>query len=118
MSIKLHKYIADFEQQQMRPVTSFRVGDMVVVQQRIREANKQRTQTLKGYVIARENRGLGSSFRLLGAGKIAGLEVKIPLFSPDLLGIEVMSAHHVRQAKLYYMRELTGKAFRLKKAKA
>lgn len=92
---------------------------MVVIQQKIREVNKQhRTQALKGYIMARENRGLGSSFRLLGAGKIAGLEVKIPLFSPDLLGVEVISSHHVRKAKLYYMRDLSGKAFRLKKAKS
>ena len=98
-----------------RGFPTFRVGDTIAVTQRIREGNKERAQIFEGDVIAMKTRGISSTFtvRKIGAHSIA-VERIFPLYSPRVSGIKVVKRGDVRRAKLYYVRDLVGKAARLK----
>jgi len=86
--------------------TTFSVGDLVKVSQRILEQGKERTVTFQGMVIRIKGRGEGKTFtvRRIGAGKI-GIERIFPLSSPTLSKVEVVKKGKVRRAKLYYLRK-------------
>jgi large subunit ribosomal protein L19 len=102
------------EQIQDQSAPDFAPGDTVVVQVKVREGNRERLQAFEGLVIARRNRGANSSFTVRKISYGEGVERVFPLYSPNLASIEVKRRGRVRRAKLYYLRELTGKAARIR----
>jgi large subunit ribosomal protein L19 len=95
-------------------IPDFAPGDTVKVMVKIKEGERERLQAFEGVCIARRTRGLHSSFTLRKISYGEGVERQFPLYSPSLASIEVLRKGHVRRAKLYYMRNLTGKAARIK----
>ena len=107
--------IAEIEAEQMqREVPDFSAGDTIVVQVRVKEANRERLQAFEGVVIAKRNRGLNSSFTVRKISHGEGVERVFQTYSPMIADIEVKRRGVVRRAKLYYMRERRGKAARIK----
>jgi large subunit ribosomal protein L19 len=92
----------------------FAAGDTVKVGVRITEGTTERVQLFEGVCIAIKNRGLNSSFTLRKISHGEGVERVFPLYSPRLSSIELVRRGIVRRAKLYYMRNLTGKATRIR----
>ena len=92
----------------------FAPGDTVVVQVKVREGNRERLQAFEGLVIARRNRGSNSSFTVRKISYGEGVERVFPLYSPSVASIEVKRRGRVRRAKLYYLRDRTGKAARIR----
>ena len=106
--------IDELEREQMaREVPDFRPGDTVVVQVKVKEGNRERLQAYEGVVIARRNRGLNSAFTVRKISHGEGVERVFQTYSPAIAGIEVKRRGDVRRAKLYYLRERTGKAARI-----
>lgn len=97
---------------------NFTVGDTVDVHTRILEGSKERIQVFSGVVIARRGHGMGEMFtvRRIVAGE--GVERTFPINTPKIAKIEVKRHGRVRRAKLFYLRERTGKATRLRERKA
>lgn len=112
-----NKYIESFEKAQMesKNVPQFRAGDTVKVAVRIKEGNKERVQNYEGVCIAIRGEGTGKTFmvRKMGANNI-GVERIFPLYSDSIESIEVVRKGRVRRAKLFYLRNLKGKAARIK----
>ena len=92
----------------------FNIGDTVKVYVKIKEGDKQRLQGYEGVVIARRNRGLNSSFIVRKISSGEGVERTFQLYSPTIASIEVKRRGDVRRAKLYYLRNRSGKAARIK----
>jgi large subunit ribosomal protein L19 len=109
-----------YEQQQLKKLAEgkqlpeFAPGDTVIVNVKIVEGTAERIQAFEGICIARRNRGLNSSFTVRKISHGEGVERVFPLYSPRIDGIEVIRKGDVRRAKLYYMRDLSGKAARIK----
>jgi len=95
-------------------VTEFSPGDTVVVQVRVQEGDRVRLQAFEGFVIAKRNRGLNSSFTVRKISHGVGVERTFQTHSPMVESIERKRRGDVRQAKLYYLRALSGKAARIK----
>jgi large subunit ribosomal protein L19 len=95
-------------------ITDFKVGDTIRVHAKIREGDKERIQVFEGVVISRANSRNRASFTVRKISYGIGVERIFPLHSPRIDKIEVMVRGQVRRAKLYYLRELSGKAARLK----
>ena len=97
-----------------KTIPEFAPGDTVVVQVKVKEGTRERTQAYEGVVIAKRNRGLNSSFivRKISAGE--GVERTFQTYSPTLASIEVKRRGDVRRAKLYYLRDRSGKSARIK----
>ena len=91
----------------------FEIGDTVDVHCRIQEGDKTRTQIFTGTVIARQGRGINESFTVRRIVNNEGVERKFPLHSPNVLDIRPIRSGKARRAKLYFLRERTGKAVRL-----
>lgn len=109
-----NKIIEQIETAQMgKPVPDFRPGDTVVVQVRIKEGDRERLQAFEGIVIGRRNRGLNSSFTVRKISHGVGVERTFQTYSPALDSIELKRRGDVRQAKLYYLRDLAGRAARI-----
>ncbi len=108
-----------FEKQQIEKLTSkkrvpaFRPGDTLKVIVRITEGSKSRLQAFEGICIARKNNSLNSNFTVRKISHGEGVERVFPLFSPLVEKIEVVRKGDVRRAKLYYLRELSGKKARI-----
>ena len=96
----------------------FAVGDSVEVHTRILEGTKERIQVFSGVVIARSGTGTGELFTVRRIVQGEGVERKFPVNSPKISHIEVKRHARVRRAKLFYLRDRTGKATRLKERKA
>jgi large subunit ribosomal protein L19 len=96
----------------------FKVGDTVRVHVKIREGEKDRIQVFEGVVIARKNAGLRSSFRVRKVSYGVGVERVFRLHTPWVERIEKVQDGHVRRSKLYYLRNLSGKAARIKEKRA
>ena len=92
----------------------FDAGDMVKVFVRVREGEKERLQAFEGVVIARRGGGLGETFTVRKVSAGVGVERVFPLHGPMYSTIEVVRRGRVRRAKLYYLRNLSGKAARIK----
>ena len=92
----------------------FRPGDTVVVQVKVVEGNRERLQAFEGVVIARRNRGFHSAFTVRKISHGEGVERVFLLSSPVIQDIQVKRRGDVRRAKLYYLRDLEGKAARIK----
>lgn len=95
-------------------VPNFGPGDNVKVHVRVIEGNKERTQVFQGYVIARAGGGVRETFTVQKISYGVGVERTFPVHSPTIAQIEVMSRGDVRRAKLYYLRNLRGKAAKVK----
>lgn len=107
--------IEQIEKEQMRSdIPSFNPGDTVRVQVRVVEGDKERLQAYEGVVIAMRNRGLHSAFTVRKISNGEGVERVFQTHSPLISSVEVTRRGKVRRAKLYYLRELTGKAARIR----
>ncbi|ADC63394.1 50S ribosomal protein L19 [Allochromatium vinosum] len=107
--------IQQLEQEQMsREVPDFAPGDTVVVQVKVKEKDRERLQAFEGVVIAIRSRGLNSAFTVRKISHGEGVERVFQTYSPAIAGIEVKRKGDVRRAKLYYLRNLTGKAARIR----
>ena len=91
-------------------VPEFNVGDTVKVSFKVIEGTKERIQSFEGIVIARKNSGIRATFTLRRVSYGIGVERTFPLHSPKVADIKVVRRGKVRRAKLYYLRDLTGKA--------
>ena len=106
--------IATLEKERMqREIPDFGPGDTVVVEVKVKEGDRERVQAYEGVVIAKSNRGLNSSFTVRKISHGEGVERVFQTYSPALGAITVKRRVHVRRAKLYYLRERTGKAARI-----
>lgn len=92
----------------------FGPGDTVTVHIKVQEGERERLQAFEGVVIARRNRGFNSSFTVRKVSYGEGVERVFPLYSPSIARIEVKRKGDVRRAKLYYLRDLAGKAARIR----
>ncbi len=107
--------IQQLESEQMaKEIPEFSPGDTVVVQVKVKEGNRERLQAFEGVVIARRNRGLNSAFTVRKISHGEGVERVFQTYSPAVASIKVKRRGDVRRAKLYYLRELSGKAARIK----
>lgn len=97
-----------------KDIPDFAPGDTVVIQVRVKEGNRERLQAYEGVVIARRNRGLNSSFTVRKVSHGEGVERVFPLHSPTVAEIKVKRRGDVRRAKLYYLRERSGKSARIR----
>ncbi|MCX7098504.1 MAG: 50S ribosomal protein L19 [Methylococcales bacterium] len=102
------------EQEQLRQIPDFGAGDTVVVQVKVKEGERERIQAFEGIVIAKRNRGLNSAFTVRKISHGTGVERVFQTHSPIISEITVKRRGDVRRAKLYYLRDLTGKAARIK----
>lgn len=107
--------IAILEQEQMsKEIPDFRPGDTVIVQVKVKEGSRERLQAFEGLVIAKRNRGLNSAFTVRKISHGEGVERVFQTYSPLIAEIQIKRRGDVRRAKLYYMRNLRGKAARIK----
>lgn len=97
-----------------KQVPAFKAGDTVSVHYKIREGNKERIQIYQGVVIQRNSVGVNETFTVRKMSNGVGVERIFPINSPNIEKIEVNSYGKVRRAKLFYLRNLTGKAARIK----
>nr|Q47BI8.1 RecName: Full=Large ribosomal subunit protein bL19; AltName: Full=50S ribosomal protein L19 [Dechloromonas aromatica RCB] len=97
-----------------KTIPEFAPGDTVVVQVKVKEGNRERLQAYEGVVIAKRNRGLNSGFTVRKISSGEGVERTFQTYSPLVASIEVKRRGDVRRAKLYYLRERSGKSARIK----
>lgn len=111
----MSKVIEELESEQLKQnVPVFAPGDTVVVQVRVTEGERERLQAYEGVVIAKRNRGLNSSFTVRKVSHGEGVERVFQTHSPAIAEIKVKRRGDVRRAKLYYLRERSGKSARIK----
>src|ERR1700755_2021671 len=111
----MHTAIAELEQAQLRDdVPDFRPGDTLRVHVRVKEGNPPRIQVFQGVVIRRQGGGVRETFTVRKISYGVGVERTFPVHSPSIDKIETMTRGKVRRAKLYYLRELRGKAARIR----
>ncbi len=107
--------IEQLEKEQMKSeLPEFSAGDTIVVQVKVKEGSRERLQAFEGVVIARRNRGLNSAFTVRKISHGEGVERVFQTHSPSIASIQVKRRGDVRRAKLYYLRERSGKAARIK----
>ncbi|MEE8237916.1 MAG: 50S ribosomal protein L19 [Gammaproteobacteria bacterium] len=111
----MSKIISELEQEQLKSdVPDFSPGDTVIVQVRVKEGERERLQAYEGVVIAKRNRGLNSSFTVRKISHGEGVERVFQTHSPVVADIKIKRRGDVRRAKLYYLRDRSGKAARIK----
>lgn len=96
-----------------KDIPRFEIGDTVDVRCRIKEGDKERTQVFTGTVIARKGRGINETFTVRRMVGNEGVERIFPLHSPNVLDVRAIRSGKVRRAKLYFLRNRTGKSVRL-----
>ncbi len=110
--------IAQLEQEEIarlgKTIPEFAPGDTVVVQVKVKEGSRERLQAYEGVVIAKRNRGLNSSFIVRKISSGEGVERTFQTYSPLVAAIELKRRGDVRRAKLYYLRDRSGKSARIK----
>src|SRR5687767_3344245 len=110
----------DFVHEQMtsnKEVPAFKAGDNITVNYKILEGNKERIQSFKGDVIKRQGEGFTATFTVRKVSDGVGVERTFPLFSPNIDSVQINKAGMVRRAKLYFLRERSGKSARIKEKK-
>ncbi|GHV01221.1 50S ribosomal protein L19 [Clostridia bacterium] len=113
----MSKIIEAIEKENMKPnVPTFNVGDVVKVYVKVVEGTRERLQAFEGTVIAKRNGSIRETFVVRRISFGVGVERCFPLHSPKIDRIEVLRQGRVRRAKLYYLRNLTGKAAKIKSA--
>jgi len=112
----MSQVLQDFGNQSCKAsVPDLKPGYLVVVHQKIKEGNKERIQLFQGTVIkTNAGHGVNDTFTVRKISEGVGVEKTYPIHSPTIVKIEVLRAYKVRQAKLSYLRELSGKALRMK----
>ena len=113
----MHPFI-ETQKEWLRSVPPFRAGDTVRVAVRVKEGEKERLQAFEGVVIARRGSGVSATFTVRKISNGVGVERIFPVHSPMLGDVTVVRRGLVRRAKLYYLRNVTGKAARIKERKA
>lgn len=111
MSNVIHELEAEMSQ---KVIPEFAPGDTVIVKVIVKEGTNQRIQAFEGVVIARRNNGFNSSFTVRKISHGEGVERVFPLYSPLVEGIEVKRRGDVRRAKLYYLRDRSGRSARIR----
>ena len=107
--------IAEMESRRIvRQLPDFKPGDTVVVNVKVIEGDRERVQAYEGVVIAKRNRGLNSGFTVRKISSGEGVERTFQTYSPVIASIEVKRRGDVRRAKLYYLRDRSGKSARIK----
>ncbi len=110
-----NKIISQIEAEQMQKVLSdFNPGDTVVVQVKVKEGERERLQAFEGVCIRKRNRALNSAFTVRKISHGVGVERTFQTYSPMVESVTVKRRGDVRQAKLYYLRELSGRKARIK----
>ena len=110
-----NKVIQAIEAEQMsKEIPAFAPGDTIVVQVKVKEGTRERLQAFEGVVIGKRNRGLNSAFTVRKISHGVGVERTFQTYSPLVDSSEVKRRGDVRQAKLYYLRERSGKSARIK----
>ena len=109
----MNSIIAKIEQEQLKKVTEFCVGDTVKVHTRVAEGDKERIQIFAGIVIARNGAGFNESFTVRKISYGEGVERVFPIYSPLVDSVQVVRKGRVRRAKLYYLRGRRGKSARI-----
>ena len=112
----MHPFI-ETQKEWMKDVAPFRAGDTVRVNVRVKEGDKERIQAFEGVCIARRGAGVSETFTVRKVSNGVGVERIFPVHSPMLADIVVVRRGVVRRAKLYYLRDVTGKAARIKERK-
>jgi len=113
--VSMNPIIEALNNEQMKTdLPTFAPGDTVVVQVKVKEGSRERLQAYEGVVIAKSNRGLHSSFIVRKISHGVGVERTFQLHSPLVESVTVKRRGDVRKAKLYHLRELSGKAARIK----
>ncbi|MAW44949.1 MAG: 50S ribosomal protein L19 [Gammaproteobacteria bacterium TMED243] len=112
--MRRNKVIEELENSQMKDVPEFSPGDTISVQVRVKEGSRERLQAFEGVVIGIKSRGLNSAFVVRKISHGVGVERTFQTHSPLIAGIEVKRRGDVRQAKLYYLRERSGRSARIK----
>jgi large subunit ribosomal protein L19 len=111
----MHTAIAELEQAQIRSdIPGFRPGDTLRVHVKVTEGSRSRIQVFQGIVIRRQGGGVRETFTVRKISYGVGVERTFPVHTPAIEKIEVVTRGRVRRAKLYYLRELRGKAARIK----
>lgn len=113
--MRRNKIIEELENEQLKQdLPEFGPGDTVSVQVRVREGNRERLQAFEGVVIGKRNRGVNSAFVVRKISHGVGVERTFQLHSPLIASVEVKRRGDVRKAKLYYLRERSGRSARIK----
>jgi large subunit ribosomal protein L19 len=112
----MHVFI-ETQKEWLRNVPPFRAGDTLRVNVRVKEGEKERIQAFEGVCIARRGSGVSETFTVRKISNGVGVERIFPVHSPMLAEINVVRRGRVRRAKLYYLRNLTGKATRIREKK-
>jgi len=111
----MHKLIQEITQEQLRTdLPEFRPGDTVRVHVKVVEGNRERIQVFEGVVIKRRGAGISETFTVRKVTYGVGVERTFPVHTPKIAKLEVVRRGKVRRAKLYYLRQLRGKAARIK----
>lgn len=111
----MQKFIEEITKEQLRTdLPAFRPGDTLRVHVKVVEGNRERIQVFEGVVIKRRGGGISETFTVRKISYGVGVERTFPLHTPKIAKIEVVRHGKVRRAKLYYLRELRGKAARIK----
>lgn len=112
----MHHIIQQLEKEQInnKKIPKFSAGDTVVVKVKIKEGERERLQTYEGIVIAKKNRGLNSSFTVRKISHDEGVERVFQTYSPQIDSITLKRCGDVRKAKLYHLRELSGRKARIR----
>jgi large subunit ribosomal protein L19 len=111
----MHKLIQEITKEQLRTdLPEFRPGDTVRVHVKVTEGNRERIQVFEGIVIKRRGGGISETFTVRKVSYGVGVERTFPVHSPKIAKLEVVRRGKVRRAKLYYLRQLRGKAARIK----
>ncbi|MEE8245272.1 MAG: 50S ribosomal protein L19 [Pseudomonadales bacterium] len=113
--MRRNKTLEALENEQLKTdVPEFSTGDTVVVQVKVREGSRERLQAFEGVVIGKRNRGLNSSFTVRKISHGVGVERSFQTHSPLIASVSVKRRGDVRKAKLYYLRERSGRSARIK----
>ena len=112
--MRRNKIIEEIEKGQEKKIPDFSPGDTVSVSVRVKEGERERLQAFDGVVIGKRNKGINSSFIVRKVSHGVGVERTFQSHSPMIAGIEVKRRGDVRQAKLYYLRERSGRSARIK----
>ena len=112
--MRRNKIIEDIEKAQEKEIPEFNPGDTVSVSVRVKEGERERLQAFDGVVIGKRNKGINSSFIVRKISHGVGVERTFQTHSPLIASIEVKRRGDVRKAKLYYLRERSGRSARIK----
>ena len=110
----MSKIIENITSKQLKTVPNFSSGDTVVVSVKVKEGKRERIQAFEGVVVAVKNRGISSSFTVRKISSGVGVERTFQTHSPLIKSIKVKRKGKVRQSKLYYLRERSGRSARIK----